>query len=343
MTEKIQESKEGVNTPENLNENHTPEEEILDYSIPPKYELSEKEKNAVTDLAAEIKFRASPTNEQINDARARKETGAEKEKYEAPVVSMQPRPRSKIKNAFMGFAALLGIGASTTAKAEMGNLNDSTKNKIENIKKNPEDSLKKKSEKVVNLNELNESVPLALQMDWNKYIDWLASNNLKGSEKLDHGGLGMEMLKRFIEENPDVSLEANETTVINIQKAFSKYREWVMKRIEEGKAQFGPGANKENFMRALSIIDGIPGQRTTSFKFPEEYLITLKTNVVDHSAIANKAINSGNIQSGIANIMKNEKSIEKVENKGFAIKERDPIANSEYVKNDVKKIPKNKK
>ena len=36
--------------------------------------------------------------------------------------------------------------------------------------------------------------------------------------------------------------------------------------------KFNDGVDENNFMRALSVVDGIPGQRTTSFKFPDDYM-----------------------------------------------------------------------
>jgi len=50
-----------------------------------------------------------------------------------------------------------------------------------------------------------------------------------------------------------------------------------LKEIEAGKGAFAPGTNKDNFLKALSIVDGIPGQRTTSFSFPAGYLKDLDT------------------------------------------------------------------
>jgi len=59
-----------------------------------------------------------------------------------------------------------------------------------------------------------------------------------------------------------------------IQKEFSKYRDWSLEEVKAGRSALSEGVTPENYMRALSIVDGIPGQRTTSFKFPLSYMQT---------------------------------------------------------------------
>lgn len=109
-----------------------------------------------------------------------------------------------------------------------------------------------------------------VRTDWNKYIDWLAAKGLKGHPSLDKNDLGNKMIDAYKKENPDTVLSRD--IVIPLQKEFQKYRQFALDEIKAGKGAFGDGVNEENFMRALSVVDGIPGQRTTSFQFPKVYL-----------------------------------------------------------------------
>lgn len=111
-----------------------------------------------------------------------------------------------------------------------------------------------------------------IRQEWNNYVQWLDKKGLKGNPALDHDDLGGKMIDEYRKENPDTPLTRE--MVVPIQKEFSNYRNWVINQIESGKGAYAPGTNKENFLRALSIVDGIPGQRTTSFQFPKNYLDT---------------------------------------------------------------------
>lgn len=111
-----------------------------------------------------------------------------------------------------------------------------------------------------------------LRSDWNAYTQWLDKKGLKGSPQLDKGDMGGKMIDQYRKENP-TTLVTRES-IVPIQKEFSKYRDYVLNEIKNKRAQFTPGANENNFMKDLSVVDGIPGQRTTSFAFPDSYLQT---------------------------------------------------------------------
>lgn len=105
---------------------------------------------------------------------------------------------------------------------------------------------------------------------WNQYVQFLDSKGLKGSPVLDHNDMGGKMIDEYRKENPDTPITRE--MVAPIQQEFAKYRQYMLDQIAQGKGQFGPGVNKDNFMRSLSVVDGVPGQRTTSFQFPQGYL-----------------------------------------------------------------------
>lgn len=109
-----------------------------------------------------------------------------------------------------------------------------------------------------------------IRRGWNNYTDWLDKKGLKGSPELDKNDLGLQMIDQYRTENPATPITRD--MVIPIQKEFQNYRNYSLDQVKQGKASFAPNTNEGNFMKSLSIIDGIPGQRTTSFKFPEAYL-----------------------------------------------------------------------
>jgi hypothetical protein len=111
-----------------------------------------------------------------------------------------------------------------------------------------------------------------LREHWNQYVDWLEKKGMKGSPALDKGDLGGKMIDIYRMENPTTLVSRQ--SIVPIQNEFSKYRQYTLNEIRNKRAELAPGVKEEDFMKNLSIVDNIPGQRTTSFKFPDEYLKT---------------------------------------------------------------------
>jgi hypothetical protein len=109
-----------------------------------------------------------------------------------------------------------------------------------------------------------------IRQAWNDYVQFLQQKGLKGHPSLDHNGLGFKMIDEYRKEHPDTPLTKD--MIVPIQQDFANYRNYALKQIQDGKAAFAPGTNKDNFLRALSVVDGIPGQRTTSFSYPQSFL-----------------------------------------------------------------------
>ena len=116
----------------------------------------------------------------------------------------------------------------------------------------------------------------SVRKNWNDYILWLEKKGVKGSPELDKGTNALQALEAYRKENPSTLLTKELIPVI--QKDFSGYRQAVIDKMKAGKAEFAPGTNEQNFMSHLSVVDGIPGSRTTSFSYPAEYLQTLEKN-----------------------------------------------------------------
>ena len=132
--------------------------------------------------------------------------------------------------------------------------------------------MKEALDKVMATKEGDPEVDNNIRLEWGKYVDWLEKRGLKGHPSLDKDDLGGKMIDAYRKENPSTPISRE--IIPTIQKEFSKYRDWSLNQVKEGKAKLSDGVTPENYMKALSIVDGIPGQRTTSFKFPESYLTT---------------------------------------------------------------------
>lgn len=118
----------------------------------------------------------------------------------------------------------------------------------------------------------NEAVSDKLRRDWNEYISFLDKKGYKGHPALDKNDLGGKMIDLYRKENPNTSISREK--IKDVQSEFAKYREYQLNEIKNGRGAFAKGTNENNFLKNLSIIDGIAGQRTTSFSFPNEYLIS---------------------------------------------------------------------
>jgi hypothetical protein len=107
---------------------------------------------------------------------------------------------------------------------------------------------------------------------WNSYVDWLEAKGLKGNPSLDKDDFGGQMIDKYKLENPDSPISRE--MIIPIQKDFSVYRDFVLEDVKNKKARLADGVTPETFMKDLSVVDGIAGQKTTKFKFPFKYLET---------------------------------------------------------------------
>ena len=109
-----------------------------------------------------------------------------------------------------------------------------------------------------------------IRSEWNSFVDFLDKRGLRGNPQLDTGDLSQKMLNQYIRENPLTPLKPE--MVKDIQADFANYRGYALNKIKQNKGVFAPGVTEENFMSELSKLDSWPGSRTTSHKFPMEYL-----------------------------------------------------------------------
>jgi hypothetical protein len=120
--------------------------------------------------------------------------------------------------------------------------------------------------------------------DWNQYVDYLDKKGLKGSSFLDKGDNAIKAINDYRKVNPNTTITPE--LITPIQNDFSNYRDYALNQVSNGKAQLAPGVNKDNFLSALSIVDGIPGQRTTSYKFPVGYMTDMNSKETKNKGFA---------------------------------------------------------
>ena len=99
--------------------------------------------------------------------------------------------------------------------------------------------------------------------EWNQYVDWLEKKGYKGSEKLDKKdtGFATTLLNQFKKENPTVTIS------IDHVKSVQSEMQALADTVRSFEARRG-NPNAKNIMAGTSAVDGWPGSKTTSFKFP---------------------------------------------------------------------------
>ncbi|HWC57719.1 MAG TPA: hypothetical protein VG621_02105 [Candidatus Paceibacterota bacterium] len=188
-------------------------------------------------------------------------------------------PWKKFKGLFKKSAPVVvgGILAAGSVKADAA--------------KNPEDStLAKAGKEKVASRENSAELRQRLPQDWNDYLDWLDTLNLRGNEALDHNDLGGAMIDRYVREHPGTSLSRE--SVKDIQKFFVDYKNWVLDQIKNREGMFKSKEDEEHFLEGLSKVDNWAGSQTTRYKFPRSYLVTL-TKTADYGKAAQEYLKKG--------------------------------------------------
>ena len=125
-----------------------------------------------------------------------------------------------------------------------------------------------------------------LRNDWNSYVQYLKSKGMQGHPSLDKNDLGGQMIDQYQKENPTTSV--NRAAVVPIQQELSKYRDYSINELRNQRAVLSdaqnpngrfvsPTENLDGYMKDLSQVDGIAGQKTTRYQFPAQYMKTLDT------------------------------------------------------------------
>ena len=216
---------------------------------------------AMEELAKEDldnKFRQSETHRIIQDALAKKETGAEplNEKGTVYTGTTQSKPSNRFRNTLMAFrlglAGLLGLGAT---KASAGI--------------NPADSTTERKSKIENVGGIEVKAGLKIReltnaerVDWNNFIDFVESKGLKGSDKLGKGSenLAKSLFAEYKKLNP--------TTTVNYDIVPSvQYEMQVLRQNVQGFEERHKNPNAKNLMNYISPVDAWFGPQTSESKY----------------------------------------------------------------------------
>jgi hypothetical protein len=256
--------------------------------VSPTGEILAEHKEKIDELKRSILIEQSTQNPDhlINKALASKNDGSESFIDERlPEEKQESKKVTGLKKLGLAlgflFAGLSGQAQGTKAEKIDGGL------KKAGISRSIEDSSKK------------EMVTDQLRQHWNSYLDWLKSLDLQGNPALDKNGLGNAMLERYIKEHPGTSL--SKESIPKIQEEFVKLREYIKHQVKIGKAEYAPGTTENNLLSHLSKVDEIPGQFTTSVKFPISTMRTIDKTTLDYASINRKASGSKDLLDGKIN------------------------------------------
>lgn len=131
------------------------------------------------------------------------------------------------------------------------------------------------------------------QKDWNDYVAWLDSKGIKEHPDLNKGNgddnNGVQVLKKYIQTHPNTTLTPD--IVPHIQQAFVDMRNHFLDEVKKGNMKLDKGTTSDNFLKDLSSVDGVPGAKTTKYKFPDYYTKYLdaqgnETSKTDNGLIA---------------------------------------------------------
>lgn len=129
-----------------------------------------------------------------------------------------------------------------------------------------------------------------LKEQWNLFVDFAEKRGLKGHSDLDKGvgadNNGIKLVKEFQAANPGTLITPE--NIPEIQKHLQNYRDYSINKLRtdplhnqivDSKNPKGrpvlPNENLDYYMKDLSKIDGIPGSRTTAYRFPTDFLTTI--------------------------------------------------------------------
>lgn len=127
---------------------------------------------------------------------------------------------------------------------------------------------------------------------WNEYVDYLEGLGLKGSPKLNSEEVSKQYFNDYLNSKGIKGIDYT-PFVTGVQQFISDYRNKAIQQARQGKARIpgmidyltnksqpldiGDEALADKFMKGLSAVDGLAGQYTTSWKFPNEFVIDKKT------------------------------------------------------------------
>lgn len=110
--------------------------------------------------------------------------------------------------------------------------------------------------------------------NWNKFIDFVQAQRMSNMNVLDQRNkqIGMTLLQKYNMSNPKQTLPID--IVPTVQGELQNYRNDLVNQWKAGKVQ-GDGIKTENdIMPNISPVDGWPGSKTLTSKFPLAQAVT---------------------------------------------------------------------
>lgn len=104
---------------------------------------------------------------------------------------------------------------------------------------------------------------------WNLFIDFVAANKMNGAPVLDQRNkqVGMSLLQQFNMANPKNALPTN--IIPQVQQSLQNYRNSQIPLIKSGQVKIdGVTDPDKQYMAGISAVDGWPGTKTLSSRFP---------------------------------------------------------------------------
>lgn len=127
----------------------------------------------------------------------------------------------------------------------------------------------------------------AMQVRWNKLIDFAKAKGYSGMPELDHNpALRQKVFDEYNKANPDDTVPIS--MVADVQREIQNIRNKSLAAMQSGKYAAAPGVNPNNFMSSISKIDNIFGSKTSSWKFPSAYVEDKKTGDKKNVGFTNK-------------------------------------------------------
>lgn len=118
---------------------------------------------------------------------------------------------------------------------------------------------------------------------WNKLISWSKEKGYAGRPELDHDeNLRNKVFMEFNKANPDYAIPIE--LVKPIQNEIQAYKSKALDLIKQGKGLFKGEA--KDFMKGISQVDGIFGQLTSQWAFPEAYIVNKATGEKQNKGFA---------------------------------------------------------
>lgn len=104
---------------------------------------------------------------------------------------------------------------------------------------------------------------------WNKLIDFAKRKGYAGRQELDHDeNLRKQIFQEYNKENPNDAVPIE--IVKQVQNEIQTYKSNALKNIAANPDSYKGKPN--NFMPTISQVDGIFGQKTSQWAFPEAYM-----------------------------------------------------------------------